>query len=60
MSKKIVFFGSILMIIAACVIHFSFEGNPGLDFGMSGFVAGFLFGAGVLLLLKPFIKKYIE
>lgn len=61
MSKKIVIFVSVLMIIAAGVIHFSFEGNPNLDFGMSGFVAGFLFGAGITLLLKAlFIKKHIE
>jgi hypothetical protein len=61
MSKKIVIFVSILMIIAAGVIHFSVEGNPNLDFKMSGFVAGFLFGAGITLLLKElFLKKFIE
>jgi hypothetical protein len=60
MAKKYVVLLSVLMIIASGVIHFSFEGNPNLDFFMSGFVAGFLFGAGIMLLLKAlFIKKQI-
>lgn len=61
MSKKIVIFVSILMIIAAGLIHYLVEGNPNLDFKMSGFVAGFLFGAGITLLLKElFLKKLVK
>ena len=60
MAKKYVVLVSILMIIASGVIHFSFEGNPSRDFFMSGFVAGFLFGAGIMFLLNTlFTKKLI-
>ena len=60
MTKKNVIFVSILMLIAACVIELlMIDNHTNLDFGMSGFIAGLLFAAGMFFLLKAiFTSKY--
>lgn len=58
MKRKMQVLVSILLIISGIVIHLLSDRTDGtVDLELVGFIAGFVFGVGVLLLIQAIFKE---